>query len=180
MNKIKAIAFDLGGVLIKENDYSLTEKAQILEKSFGKINNNDEYLDWATKTTNFSKKEINQITEEIIQNIYDLRDPDIFNHLPKVKLAIASNHLSAIHKWIDKSEIRKYFDYILISADIGIGKPNKEFFEKLVSGLGEKKEDILFIDDDINNVEGAKKFGLSVLHYNRSKNLTNEVLNALE
>ena len=36
--KIKAIAFDLVGVLLKENDYLLSPQEQILEKQFGNIN----------------------------------------------------------------------------------------------------------------------------------------------
>ncbi len=180
MNNIKAIAFDLGWVLIKENDYPLSETAQILEKQFGNINTNDEYYNWAIKETNLSKEEIKNIVEEIIENIYELREADIFEHLPKVKLAIASNHLSAINKWIDKTNLRDRFNCILISADIGIEKPNKEFYERLILELKEKPEDILFIDDNAENIEGAKQVGLSVLHYDRSKSLINEILNYLK
>jgi len=97
------------------------------------------------------------MTKEIIENIYDLREYTIFDRLPKVKLAIASNHLSFIHQRIDNMEMRQKFDYILISADIGIEKPNKEFYEKLIEKLQEQPENILFIDDDIKNIEAAKK-----------------------
>ena len=180
MNNIKAIAFDLGWVVIKENDFSLSETAQILENKFGKINNNDDFYNWATKETNLSKEEIKNIVEEIIENIYELREVDIFEHLPKIKLAIASNHLSAMNKWLDKAKIKDNFDCILISADIGLEKPNKEFYERLILELKEKPEDILFIDDNAENIEGAKQVGLSVLHYDRSKSLTNEILNYLK
>lgn len=180
MNNIKAIAFDLGWVLIRENDYPLSETAQILEKQFGNINTNDEYYNWAIKETNLSKEEIKNTIKDIVENIYELREPDIFEHLPKVKLAIASNQLSHINEWIAKSGIKDKFDCILISADIGIEKPNKEFYERLILELKEKPEDILFIDDNAENIEGAKQVGLSVLHYDRSKNLINEILNYLK
>jgi HAD superfamily hydrolase (TIGR01509 family) len=180
MKKINAIAFDLGGVLIKEKDYPLSPEEEILEKSFGNINNNEEYLDWAGKKTNFSKDKIKKVTEKIVENLYELREPEIFNQLPKMKLAIASNHLSAIHKWIEKANIKSKFDCILISADINTEKPKKEFFQKLTTKLNEKKENILFIDDSPKNIQEAKKFGLSVLLYTSSKSLTREINNYLK
>ena len=131
------------------------------------------------KNTHLSQEEIEKITKDIIENIYDMREYDIFEHLPKIKLAIASNHLSAINIWIDNMELRERFDYILISADCGIEKPNREFYEKLIANLKEKPEDILFVDDDQENIEAAKKSGLSVLLYDNSKNLTQEVIKYL-
>ena len=179
MIRIKAIAFDLGGVLIKENNYSLWEIAQILEKKFGKINNDKEYYERATKETNLSEKEVRKVVEKTIENIYDLREPEIFNSLPNIKLAIASNHLSTIWKWIDKIWIRPKFDCILISGNIGIEKPHREFYERLILELKEKPENILFIDDNVENIKGAEAVWLRTLHYDRLKNLTVEVLNRL-
>ena len=173
---LKAIVFDLGGVLIKENNYPLSKDAQVLEKEFGNINYDNDYFEWAERTTGYSRDKIEAIIEDIITNIYELRDPEIFDHLPNIKLAIASNHLSCIKKWIDKIGIRQKFYRILISADIGFEKPNKNFFEKLILEMSEKPEDILFIDDNKENIEGARKVGLKTLHYNGIDNLLNEVL----
>lgn len=180
MNNIKVIAFDLWWVLIKENDYPLSGIAQILEKQFGKINNDEDYYNRAIKETSLSKEEIKNIVENTVENIYELREKDIFAHLPKVKLAIASNHISAIHKWLDKSDLKNKFDYIEISSDVWAEKPHKEFYERLILELKEKPENILFIDDNVENIEWAKKVGLSVLHYDRSKSLTSEILNYLQ
>lgn len=70
------------------------------------------------KETNLSKEEIKNIVENTVENIYELREKNIFEHLPKVKLAIASNHISAIYKRLDKSDLKNKFDYIEISADV--------------------------------------------------------------
>lgn len=181
MKNIKVIAFDLGGVLVKENDYQLTETEEILEKQFGKINTNDEYFSWATKELGVPFSEIEGIVARIIENIYELREPDIFERLPKIKLAVASNHLSLMNNWFDKNSLRSKFDYILISGDVGLEKPDRKFYEKLIEGLKESPEDILFIDDKKENIEGASMAGLSTLLYDdRSKNLTNEILNYLK
>ncbi|MEI6774954.1 MAG: HAD-IA family hydrolase [bacterium] len=166
---------------MQENDYPLSAVEEILEKQFGKINTNEAYYAWAKKATNLSEEEIKAIVDDIITNIYDMRAYDIFDHLPKIKLAIASNHLSTINTRIDNMELREKFDCIIISADIGIEKPNKEFYEKLITELEEKPEDILFVDDDKENIEAAKKLGFSVLHYyDHSKSLTQKILNKLK
>lgn len=175
MSNIKAIAFDLGWVLLRENDYPLSDTEKVLEKQFWNINTNEEYYKRAIKTTQLSKEHIQKLIENIVVNIYELRDPDIFDKLPKIKLAIATNQLSYINKRIDKMNIREKFDCILISGDIGLEKPNKKFYTKLVESLKELPEDILFVDDTLENIQWAIQSGLSVLHYDNSKNLTKEL-----
>lgn len=181
MKNIKAIAFDLGGVLVKENDYQLSEIEEILERQFGNINTNDAYFSWATQELNLSRAKTEEMVNDIVENIYELREPDIFERLPKIKFAVASNHLSLMNNWFDKNSLRSKFDYILISGDVGLEKPDRKFYEKLIEGLKESPEDILFIDDKKENIEGASMAGLSTLLYDdRSKNLTNEILNYLK
>ena len=180
MNTIKAIAFDLWGVLMQENEYPLSAVEETLEKQFGKINTNEAYYAWAQKATNLSEEEIKDMVSDIIANIYDMREYDLFDHLPKIKIAIASNHLSAINTWIDNMELREKCHCVLISGDSGVEKPNKDFYEKLIAKLDEKPENILFVDDDKENIEAAKHIWFSVLHYNHAKNLVQEVLRKLE
>jgi putative hydrolase of the HAD superfamily len=68
----------------------------------------------------------------------------------------------------------------MISADINMGKPNSNFFDKLVFDLNESPENILFVDDDKINIEAAKNMRIQTLHYDRSKDLVDEVLNKLQ
>ncbi len=105
MNNIKAIAFDLVGVLVKENNYSLSGNEKLLESKFGIINNNSEFYQWATQVIHKPKKEIELMLRNIVLNIYELRELN-YDQLPPFKLAIASNHLSIIHDWINQTQIR--------------------------------------------------------------------------
>jgi len=58
------------------------------------------------------------------------------------------------------------FDKMYVSAHLGHKKTSKEFFGKLVTGLGDiKKEEILFWDDDIENINVAKEFGINAELY---------------
>lgn len=57
------------------------------------------------------------------------------------------------------------FDKVFSSAHTGYKKPSPEFFGEIVRYLQERdpsitKEDILFWDDDSENIEGARAFGI--------------------
>ena len=90
MNKIKAIAFDLGGVLIKEKDINLSPLEEILEKQFGNLNTKKSFFDWAIKETNLSKEEIENSVKRIISIIYQIKEPDLFQKIPKFRFFIAT------------------------------------------------------------------------------------------
>lgn len=179
MKNIKAIAFDLGWVFIKENDFLLSPQEEILERQLWRINEDEEYIERAMLKLWLSRAEVIKSIEMIILNIYELRDESIFTKLPKLKFAIASNHLSYIHKRLKKKWVEKYFDVIIISADIHLEKPNPDFFKILISKLNELPQEILFVDDDENNINAAKKLKIQTLHYDRWKDLASEVLKKL-
>jgi HAD superfamily hydrolase (TIGR01509 family) len=177
MNKqtIKAIAFDLGGVLIKEKIYPLSPQEQILEKQFGHINPDQKYYAWASEQLNLSRDRIEQMVRDIVFNIYELKNPSVIPSIssdyPFIKLAIASNHLSVIRTWLEKKGLLTFFHTVTISGSIGVKKPAPEFYEILVHNLGEKANDILYIDDHIENIEAAREYGLPTLHFAGPKEL---------
>ncbi|MCA9333150.1 HAD hydrolase-like protein [Candidatus Saccharibacteria bacterium] len=58
------------------------------------------------------------------------------------------------------------FDYYFISSEMGCKKPEQEYFEKLLSKVAEdhprvKPKEIIFLDDTVSHVEGAKKLGIN-------------------
>lgn len=55
----------------------------------------------------------------------------------------------------------KWFDGILSSAYIGAKKPESAFFDGVFDRIPEKREDVIFWDDDTENIEGAKNYGIS-------------------
>ena len=62
---------------------------------------------------------------------------------------------------LDKMSFAEIFDKTYCSAHLGHKKPNKEFYQKIFKDLGKiKKEEILFWDDKLENVKGAKDFGI--------------------
>jgi HAD superfamily hydrolase (TIGR01509 family) len=178
-SKIKAVAFDLVGVLLRERDYPLSSQEQILEQQFGNINPDHGFYSWAIEQLKVSQDRLEQMVQNIISNLYELRDPEIFSKIlsefPSIKLAIASNHISAIKIWLNKKGLLPYFHTVVISGEVGVGKPVPKFYEILVRELGEEPYEILLIDDNDANIDAAREFGLLALQYNGTKDLLTEI-----
>ncbi len=85
-------------------------------------------------------------------------------HKKGVKLYLLSNisqKFAAEYKevkWI--KELFDLFDGLVFSSDINIVKPSKEIFDYLLKKHGLKADDCLFIDDNANNIAGAKAVGI--------------------
>ena len=58
-----------------------------------------------------------------------------------------------------------WFDGVFSSSALGFKKPQSEFFQQIFSIIPEKKDEVLFWDDDILNVKGARAFGLQAEQY---------------
>ena len=64
---------------------------------------------------------------------------------------------------LDKQVGLSNYDYVFLSFEMGLKKPELEIFNKVQSQLPFKPKDILFIDDRIANIETAKKIGWNTL-----------------
>jgi putative hydrolase of the HAD superfamily len=62
-------------------------------------------------------------------------------------------------------EIRELFDVVVISAEVGLHKPQPEIYRLAAEQLGVKPEDCVFVDDLRENCAGAEAVGMTaVLH----------------
>jgi 2-haloacid dehalogenase len=57
------------------------------------------------------------------------------------------------------------FDGILISGEVGFGKPDPAFFRLLATRHGFGLEGAVFVDDNPSNVQAASRLGMKALHY---------------
>ena len=84
-----------------------------------------------------------------------------------------------IKDWLRKEGIYDKFFCHVVSEDIHCMKPSQEFCEVLIKKLKERPEDILFVDDKEDNIEGAKRAGLKTLRYEGEKSLSESILGAI-
>ena len=89
---------------------------------------------------------------------------------------ILSNfHKQAFNYVIEKFDFFNYFDGRIISADIGMIKPESEIYDHLLNKFNLKAEETLFIDDSKKNIKAALKKGIRVIHYKDAASLEKEL-----
>ena len=70
---IKVIAFDLVGVLLKENSFVLDEKHDKLERTFGKEISDEDVIKYGLTIGFNSEDEVIKAMDYIVSNIYDIK-----------------------------------------------------------------------------------------------------------
>ena len=60
-------------------------------------------------------------------------------------------------------EIRDLFDVVVISAEVGLHKPQPEIYRLAAEQLGMEPEDCVFVDDLRENCAGAEALGMTAL-----------------
>lgn len=67
-------------------------------------------------------------------------------------------------------EIAPYFDHIVISGDIGRGKPDPSIFEHALAQLGYQPQDVLMVGDNLmTDILGAEQAGIRSVWVNREE-----------
>lgn len=97
--------------------------------------------------------------DQLFDGVYNLLEILSKSHV----LCIASNGIGKTqHTRLINNNIKKFFDYIFISEEIGSKKPERQFFETIFNKLENySKEQILMVGDNINaDIKGADSFGI--------------------
>ena len=94
----------------------------------------------------------------------------------KYKIAVLSNtgapHINYLEK---KYNIFSIFDAKIYSYKVKQRKPGKEIYNLTLKRLSVKPSEAVFIDDRIENVEGAKKLGIHGIHFKNNKQFLREI-----
>lgn len=175
---IKLIAFDFVGVLVNERDIELTDVENKLERMFGPNLNDSDYLIEARKLIEKDSIIMNT-TESLIEKLYKVKDRDIFKKIeekhPNIKIIIATNHLSFVRNFIGESFDVDYLDDLIISAEIHKIKPNVDFYKYLLDKYKINSKELLFIDDNKENVDSAKNIGISTIKVEKDTDIIQEI-----
>lgn len=192
MSTIKNIIFDLGGVFMNL-DYNKMEQSFInlgitnFSKFFtqhhasslfedletGKISN-EKFYDELRKITqiNLSNSQIKNAWNAVLVNFPKER----LNWLSKIKkkynIYLFSNtnkiHYDAFLKiytaQTGNADFNHYFIKAYYSHLLGLRKPCKESYQKIIEEQKLNPAETLFIDDTLKNIIGAKEVGLQTIH----------------
>lgn len=175
---IKVVAFDLVGVLVNEKDIVLSREEEKLERLFGPNLSDEDYLKEAKNIVSDSFNVIN-ITKILINKLYKVKDKDIFKKIKEInsniKIVIATNHVSFVKDFINNNFDTNYLDDLIISAEINKIKPNLDFYKYILNKYKIEANELLFLDDNIKNINGARKLGIQTIMVEKSINMIDEI-----
>ena len=76
-----------------------------------------------------------------------------------------SNSIKPHSQFNYANKIYAVFDKLYLSDEIGQKKPDKEFFTHVIDSLGIGPEQLLFIDDNTENIESARSLKINTIHF---------------
>jgi putative hydrolase of the HAD superfamily len=184
MEKINAVIFDWGGVLIEdpapalfkycanalgvsEERYVATFDICIDDFQTGAVTEQQFWMNM-TKHLNAPMPKMNSLWTEAFMAAYRPRQEmfSLASRLRKAgcKTAILSNTEKPVVKIINKQKYDS-FDVTVLSCLEGIAKPGREIYDLTLNRLGVLAQQAIFIDDKPENVEGAKRAGLQTIFF---------------
>ena len=186
MTSVKALLFDLGGVVIDidfnkvfmhwaNSSNSIFEEIQSRftfdhyyeAHERGEIES-VEYFDSLRNTLGIDLSDIqfeegwNAIFKGVIPGI-----SGILKRTKEIRPTYAFTNSNPTHqKELSKkfSKILSHFNEVFNSSEIGKRKPEPEAFKIVADSIGVKLSQILFYDDSIKNIIGAKHIGMQTIH----------------
>jgi putative hydrolase of the HAD superfamily len=80
-------------------------------------------------------------------------------------IAILTNNSSRLVQDLEVLELTESFDYVFNSAQIGVAKPHQDVYVHVSRQLGLTFQEWLFVDDSLENVQGARSVGVRAHHF---------------
>jgi len=69
------------------------------------------------------------------------------------------------HVWSQRfADVLSLFHTVFVSSELGKRKPEPEAFHTIAEAVGVKLQRMVFFDDSLENVEGARAIGLRAVH----------------
>lgn len=166
-----------GFVLIYKYELSAISSEKEFERVYGLMKEEFHF--------NKTYKEFVKTYNKIFSKIDYYEDVVTYEHSlkNKCKIGVLSNLVIFDKKRIDKQLNLSKYDYVFLSFEMGLRKPNIKIFEEVQKKLPFKKEDILFIDDRFDNISAAKEFGWNTfqatgLEINKIKDVCEKFINS--
>jgi epoxide hydrolase-like predicted phosphatase len=197
---IKAVIWDIGGVIARTEDLKPRDQ---LAKDLGitRADINDLFFS-GSEGVRAQKGEIT--VEELITSVREklkltpLEHPDLITRFfagdrvdnklvdfirslkPRYKTAIISNAWSGLVEMLNDWGIQDAFDAVIGSGDVGILKPDPKIYQLALDRLGVAADEAVFVDDFIENVNGALRLGMRAIQFKSPGQVIGDLKQLLE
>ena len=182
---IKAVFFDLGGVIVR-TDYQaprqhlaerlgmeyedlvklVFESPTSRRASVGEISAEKHWAE-VTKRVRRPASETKAIREEFFAG--DIVDREILEFLrslrPHYYVGLISNAWPDLRDYIKEQKFDDAFDHMVISAEVGVMKPEARIYQIALEQAGVSPNEAVFVDDYAENIEGCRTIGMHGIHF---------------
>ena len=176
------LLFDFFGVICSEiypiffkryfdEEEAMEIKEEIMSKGDLGLLSEEEIYSLIGNKMNMSKDEVRDEFQSLIKiNL------DVVNFIKEKKdkyiIYLLSNAIDTfLRRILDGNNLYELFDDVFISSEISLIKPNLEFFNYVLKEKNIDPKDAIFIDDNIRNVEAARKCKIDAIHFKDIKDL---------
>jgi epoxide hydrolase-like predicted phosphatase len=197
---IRAVIFDLGGVLVRTEDprpraaaaarYGLTwEAADALvfrsesaqQATLGQITT-AEHQKRTMQTLGAPESQAASFFDQFFAG--DRLDRELVDFIrslrPRYKTALLSNAWDNLRSFLEETwRIADAFDHITISAEVGCAKPDPQIYRLTLEALDVRPEEAIFVDDFPENIAAAQALGIHGVHFRSPEQCKQEILNLL-
>jgi len=185
---IKAMVFDLGGVLFAEGKTMALEQlyrqygyerkivARILSSPQSIALRRGFLSDgefWTWSREQLPPTYNTALIKECWYSGYEL-DPDIFHLISELRdryrvIAFSGNIKSRVEFLEQKYHFRNLFHLEIYSFDYHVTKPDRKFVQILVARSGVKADELVYIEDNEAYAQPARELGIKVVIYTRGQ-----------
>ena len=186
---IRAVIFDFGGVIVRTDDRGprqrlaarlgmtydqlsslVFDSESALQATLGKITTQEHWEalrnelglsqdDHANLPLDFWGGDV--LDQELVDYIRALR--------PDYKTSLISNAWDDLRQVLEYTwKIADVFDEIIISAEVGVAKPDPRIYQIALERLAVAPQQAVFVDDFPANIAGARAVGMHAIHFKNS------------
>lgn len=182
---IRAVFFDLGGVILRTEYQAprqqLAERLGMEYEDLSKIVFDSEtglqaslgaitalqHWESVMKRLKRPAEEMASIRDEFFAG--DIVDRTLLNYIRSLRgqyvTGLISNAWSDLRDYLVREKMADAFDHIIISAEVGVAKPEPKIFQIALEQARVSPNEAVFVDDFYVNIEGCEKVGMKGIHF---------------
>jgi epoxide hydrolase-like predicted phosphatase len=198
---IKAILWDMGGVIVRTHDWSgrarweeqIGLQPHELERivfrgemgkraTLGQAHSDDVWT-WVLNRLGLSESDRHSLERDFFKG--DKVDEELVTFIrslrPTYLTGMISNAWLEARHWIEnKWRIADAFDRIVISAEVGLAKPDPRIFHLTLDDFGVSPREAVFIDDFDENIKAARETGMYAILFHDPEQVIAELRQLLD
>lgn len=186
MKKIKAVLFDMDGVLVEAKDWHYEAFNKALAVFGLSITREDHLRNYDGLPTRKKlqlltervglpvelHKFLNELKQKYTTEVIMTKCHPVFCveyalsrlHAEGYKIAVCSNSIrNSIEMMMDRSALSEYVDLIVSNQDVLKGKPDPEMYIKAMKSFNVQAEECLILEDNENGIKAALASGANLL-----------------